>query len=81
MPGLSFKTACIWADNVQTGESNNGKEHEFFKQVKCTVQNGPAKDLSIRLRNSFLRVSNNASDYNSGGNETRIFVDYPINVF
>ncbi|RMR11981.1 Outer membrane porin, OprD family [Pseudomonas amygdali pv. ulmi] len=45
------------------------------------VQSGPAKDLSIRLRNSFLRVSDDALAYNSEGNETRIFVDYPINVF
>jgi hypothetical protein len=45
------------------------------------VQSGPAKDLSVRLRNSFLRVSQDASAYNNEGNETRIFVDYPINVF
>jgi hypothetical protein len=28
-----------------------------------------------------LRVSNNASNYNVGGNELRLFADYPINVF
>jgi hypothetical protein len=28
-----------------------------------------------------LRVSSNASDYNVGGNEVRVFVDYPISIF
>ncbi len=53
----------------------------IFSQLTYVVQNGPAKDLSIRLRNSFLRVSDDAQAYNSDGNETRIFVDYPISVF
>ena len=44
------------------------------------VQSGAAKDMSIRLRSSFLRVSNNASAYNDDGNEVRIFVDFPMNI-
>lgn len=81
-PGLSYKTAYVRGDNIDDGSNRGeGKEREIFSQLTYTVQNGPAKDLSIRVRNSFLRVSNNASNYNADGNETRIFVDYPINVF
>ena len=81
-PGLSYKTAYVRGDNIDDGTNRgDGKEREIFSQLTYVVQSGPAKDLSIRVRNSFLRVSNNASDYNADGNETRIFVDYPINVF
>ena len=45
------------------------------------VQDGPAKDLKLKLRYSVLRVSSNASDYNVGGDEIRAYVEYPFNVF
>ncbi|MEE4818326.1 OprD family porin [Pseudomonas alliivorans] len=82
-PGLSYRAAYVRGDNIDDGTagSGNGTEREIFSQLTYVVQSGPAKDLSIRLRNSFLRVSADAQAYNSEGNETRIFVDYPINVF
>lgn len=81
-PGLSYKTAYVRGTNIDDGSGRgNGTEREIFSQLTYVVQSGPAKDLSLRLRNSFLRVSDNASQYNFNGNETRIFVDYPINVF
>ncbi|SHM08995.1 OprD family porin [Phytopseudomonas punonensis] len=81
VPGLSFKTAYIWADNIKTGESNDGKEHEFFNQVKYTVQNGPAKDLSFRLRGSVLRANSDVNDQNvADTNEVRFYVNYPLSV-
>lgn len=46
-----------------------------------TVQDGPAKDLKLKLRYSVLRVSSNASEYNVGGDEIRAYVEYPFNVF
>lgn len=82
LPGLSYKAAYVRGTNIDDGTNRgNGTEREIFSQLSYVVQSGPAKDLSLRLRNSFLRVSDNASAYNSEGNETRIFVDYPINVF
>lgn len=82
LPGLSYKAAYVRGDNIDDGTNRGrGEEREIFSQLTYVVQSGPAKDLSLRLRNSFLRVSDNASAYNSEGNETRIFVDYPINVF
>lgn len=81
-PGLSYKAAYVRGSNIDDGsDRGNGTEREIFSQLTYVVQSGPAKDLSLRLRNSFLRVSDNASNYNVNGNETRIFVDYPINVF
>lgn len=81
-PGLSYKAAYVRGSNIDDGtDRGNGTEREIFSQLTYVVQSGPAKDLSLRLRNSFLRVSDNASGYNVNGNETRIFVDYPINVF
>jgi hypothetical protein len=35
----------------------------------------------VRLRSSVLRVSQKSSEYNVSGNELRVFVDYPIDVF
>jgi hypothetical protein len=81
-PGLSYKVAYVRGDNIDDGfHTSRGTEREIFSQLSYVVQNGPAKDLSLRLRNSFLTVSNNASAYNREGNEVRIFIDYPINVF
>ena len=81
-PGLSYKTAYVRGDNIDDGtDRGEGKEREIFSQLTYVVPSGPAKDLSIRLRNSFLRVSDNASGYNNEGNETRIFIDYPISIF
>ena len=81
VPGLSYNVAYVRGDNITTSTSEGGTEREIFNQVKYVVQNGPAKDLSVRLRSSFLRVSQKSSEYNVSGNEVRVFVDYPIDVF
>ncbi len=36
---------------------DQAEEHEFFNQVKYTVQSGAFKDASLRLRYSYLRSS------------------------
>ncbi|MDE1168511.1 MAG: OprD family porin [Pseudomonas sp.] len=81
VPGLTYKVAYVRGDNISVGDATNGTEREIFNQFQYVVQEGVAKDLTVRLRSSILRVSNNVSDYNVGGNEVRVFVDYPINVF
>ncbi|MFK4135618.1 OprD family porin [Pseudomonas luteola] len=80
IPGLSYQLAYVRGDHIDAGDGR-GKERELFNQVKYVVQNGPAKDLSVRLRNSILRTSNNVRSYNDDGNEVRIFIDYPISIF
>ncbi|NVZ25268.1 OprD family porin [Pseudomonas gingeri] len=81
VPGLTYNVAYVRGDNITTSTSTGGTEREIFNQVKYVVQSGPAKDLSVKLRSSILRVSEKSSEYNVSGNEVRVYVDYPINVF
>ena len=47
--------------NIDDGTNRgDGTEREILNQFKYVVQSGPAKDLSLRARASWLRVSNNA---------------------
>ncbi|SDI49087.1 OprD family porin [Pseudomonas panipatensis] len=81
VPGLTYQVAYVYGDNIKTEETGNGHEREIFNQLKYVVQSGPAKNLSFKLRGSWLRVSSDARSYNSEGNEFRAFVEYPLNVF
>ena len=82
IPGLTYNIAYVRGTNIDDGTGRGrGTEREIFNQAKYVVQSGPVKDLSVRLRGSWLRVSNNASAYNVGGNEVRVSVDYPISIF
>ena len=82
VPGLTYNIAYVRGTNIDDGSNRgNGTEREIFNQLKYVVQSGPAKDLSLRARASWLRVSNNADQYNVGGNEFRLIADYPISVF
>lgn len=80
LPGLTYRIAYVRGDNIRT-DDGEGKEREIFNQLQYVVQSGPAKDLKLRLRGSWLRVSSNASAYNTDGNEVRAFVEYPISIF
>lgn len=75
VPGLTYNVAYVRGDNITTSTSEGGTEREIFNQFKYVVQGGPAKDLSVRLRSSVLRVSQKSSEYNVSGNELRVFVD------
>ncbi|MBV6290326.1 OprD family outer membrane porin, partial [Pseudomonas aegrilactucae] len=88
VPGLTYNVAYVVGDNINTrtvgtpGGFGEGKEREIFNQFKYVVQEGPAKDLSVKLRGSFLRTSESVrrSGYNDDGNEVRVFVEYPISI-
>lgn len=96
LPGLNWTTAFVYGWDIDVAEINNpaqiidqAEEHEFFNQVKYTVQSGAFKDASLRLRHSYLRASdtyNNASgNYVSNvigsTNEWRIWLDIPVKLF
>ncbi|MDF3935180.1 OprD family porin [Pseudomonas citronellolis] len=81
IPGLSYTIAYVTGDNIKTSQTTDGHEREIFNQAKYVVQSGPAKDLSVKLRGSWVRVSNDAREYNDDGNEVRVFVEYPFSVF
>jgi len=78
-PGLFWKTAYVYGDNIDTG-AGEGKEREFFNQVQYVVQSGPVKDLSLKLRNSIYRSNNALSDASPDLNEIRAFVEYPLSI-
>lgn len=83
VPGLTYKVAYVRGDNINTHGFGEGKEREIFNQVRYVVQDGPAKDLSVKLRSSFLRTSDSVrqnGNYNDDGNEVRVFVEYPISI-
>ncbi|WP_313514566.1 OprD family porin [Pseudomonas sp.] len=79
VPGLSWRTAYVYGYDIST-DDGEGKEREFFNQVKYTVQSGPAKDLAFKARNSIYRNSNNDSGYSEDLNEWRLFVEYPLSI-
>lgn len=96
LPGLNWTTAFVYGWDIDIADAVNrtnivdqAEEHEFFNQVKYTVQSGPMKDASLRLRHSYLRASdtyNNVSgNYTSNGygstNEWRIWLDIPVKLF
>ena len=83
LAGLNWTTAYVygWDINV-AGQTNEGKENEFFNQVKYTVQSGFAKDASLRVRNSIYRANNVYENaYIGDTNEWRVFLDIPVKLF
>ncbi len=83
VPGLNWTTAYVYGWDIKVNNTaEEGKENEFFNQVKYTVQSGFAKDASLRLRNSIYRA-NNAYEgaYIGDTNEWRIFLDIPVKLF
>ncbi|QJD59318.1 OprD family porin [Pseudomonas sp. gcc21] len=80
VPGLSYKVAYVRGTDINLDAAGRGTEREFFNQFQYVVQSGAAKDLSVRLRSSALRVSSNAQNAISEGNEVRVFVDFPLDI-
>ncbi|WP_028238510.1 OprD family porin [Stutzerimonas azotifigens] len=80
VPGLFWKTAYVRGDNIDAafyGGEGEATEREIFNQVSYTFQDGPAKDLKLRARNSILRTNNPAwNDIN----EWRLFIEYPLSI-
>jgi imipenem/basic amino acid-specific outer membrane pore len=91
VPGLSFMARYITGDDidgshmpanstyVNYGYGEDGKHHEINVEAKYVVQTGPAKNLSLRLREAIHRA--NADQAEGDINELRLIADYPINVF
>ncbi|MCF5710202.1 outer membrane porin, OprD family [Pseudomonas syringae] len=94
VPGLSFMTRYLNGDNIDgTGLATNsvyrkndgtpiygadGKHHETNLEAKYVVQTGPAKDLSLRMRQAWHRGNDAQAD--GDVNEFRLIVDYPISI-
>lgn len=89
VPGLSFMTRYLKGYDIDgTSAPTNsayaglygedGKHHETNLEAKYVLQDGPAKDLSFRIRQSWHRA--NADQGEGDINEFRLIVDYPISV-
>lgn len=84
LPGLNWTTAFVYGWDIKVKNvTDDAQEHEFFNQVKYTVQSGFAKDASLRIRNSYYRASDAYQNGNYIGdtNEWRIFLDIPVKLF
>lgn len=81
VPGLSFMARYITGDNITTTSGIEGEENEFNFETKYVIQEGAAKDLSLRLRSAIYR-GNSAlnTDYYSDMNDVRLIVEYPLSI-
>ncbi|EJN32684.1 MULTISPECIES: OprD family porin [unclassified Pseudomonas] len=80
VPGLSFMTRYVMGNNIETNGLGEGKENEWNAESKYVIQEGPAKDLSFRLRYAMYRSNGAYSGYSSDNNDTRLIVEYPLNI-
>ena len=91
LAGLNWTTAFVYGWDIDVADkpsrltlaTDNAHEREFFNQVKYTVQSGALKDASLRLRHSYLRLSEAYEHDNGIGstNEWRIWLDIPVKLF
>ncbi|MDC7826279.1 OprD family porin [Pseudomonas sp. BLCC-B13] len=82
VPGLSFMTRYIYGDDITVeGFEEEGKEHEWNFETKYVIQEGAAKDLSFRVRHAIWRANDAYnSAYGDDLNDTRLIVEYPLDV-
>jgi imipenem/basic amino acid-specific outer membrane pore len=78
VPGLSFMTRYIKGTDATTGTGDNGNSWERDIEAKYVFQSGPAKDLSLRVRNATYRSG--VSDLNAKVDDTRLIIEYPISI-
>ncbi|GGJ81065.1 OprD family porin [Pseudomonas matsuisoli] len=62
--------------NLTLGD--NGKHQEFDFEARYVVQNGPAKDLSFRLRQAFHNGNDDYADTDT--KQTRLMIEYPLSI-
>ncbi|MDU9391484.1 OprD family porin [Pseudomonas sp. zfem002] len=79
VPGLSFMTRYVYGDNIETA-AGEGKEHEWNLESKYVLQEGPAKDLSFRVRYAVYRSNEAYSGYSADLNDLRLIVEYPLSI-
>ncbi|WP_442964195.1 OprD family porin [Pseudomonas sp. NMI542_15] len=78
IPGLTFMTKYVDGKNVRTTRVDNGVERERDSDITYVVQNGPFKDVSLKLRNAILRSGNGLTN---DVNETRVVIGYTIKLW
>lgn len=76
VPGLSFMTRYIKGYDINT-EDGAGKEREWDVEAKYVVQEGAAKDLSVRLRHAKYWADSNVDNDLT---DLRLIVEYPLSI-
>lgn len=78
VPGLQFMARYVKGWDMDTGNAAQDKEWERNVQVTYTLQDGPAKDLMLRVRQATYR----ADDGYQGGkiDEVRLIAEYPLSI-
>lgn len=86
VPGLSFMARYVRGSDIDSSNTDpssafagaDGKHWEQNFETKYVVQQGPAKDLSLRVRQATHRASSDQID--GDVNEVRLIVEYPLSV-
>lgn len=88
VPGLTFMARYLNGKDIDGTKAvgtdyeglygEDGKHHETNVEAKYVLQDGPAKDLSFRIRQSWHRA--NADQGEGDIDEFRLIVDYPLSV-
>ena len=73
IPGLSLMTRYVSGDNVNLAGGGEGEEWERDTDIAYVVQNGPLKNLAMKVRNATVR-----SNFGSDINETRVILSYTL---
>jgi hypothetical protein len=76
IPGLVSTVRYLTGDNVDTGSAEEGKDWERDLDLGYTVQSGPLKNFSVRVRNVTAR-----SNYRPDIDENRLILSYSLALF
>jgi len=80
VPGLTFMTRYVRGTDANVTGTSNGKEWERDIDVKYVLQEGPAKDLSFRVRQATYRSSDGVYYGSPSLDELRLIVEYPLSI-
>lgn len=95
VPGLTFMARYLTGDDIDgskidpataygyynDGSGEDGKEWERNLEAKYVVQEGAAKDLSIRVRHSTWRANSAGNSYLGNDlDEIRVITEYPLDI-
>ncbi|HAW22489.1 MAG: OprD family porin [Gammaproteobacteria bacterium] len=80
VPGLSFMTRYVSGYDIST-PTGTGEEREWDVEAKYVVQDGAAKDLSLRLRHAkYWSDSDYAPVNGTDLTDLRLIVEYPLSI-
>ncbi|HWD30902.1 OprD family porin [Pseudomonas caricapapayae] len=80
VPGLSFMTRYVKGTDANVAGTDNGKEWERDIEAKYVLQEGPAKDLSFRVRQATYRSGDGVYYGSPSIDELRLIVEYPLSI-